>query len=298
MLSKSIVPLDGSQLAEVALPYAEESAGRVGAEIILVTVRQPHDERSQYMLECYLDKIAEMAKTGAAKYQEAGAKPTAVRTKVLYGNPAEEIISFADKEEDSRIIMATHGQSGLTRWALGSVADKVTRATIRPITLIRAAGARPVVHEKGSLAKILAPVDGSKGSEVILPFLEQYAGAYKAEVTFFHVVTFLHVMTIEGYTISRENIEQLKAMIDSRKAYLEKLADSFKKKGIKASYQILESKGDVADEINSYTQANYTDVIVMATHGQSGPRRWVLGSVANKVLREGNTPLTLIRTQE
>ena len=69
-------------------------------------------------------------------------------------------------------------------------------------------------------------------------------------------------------------------------------------KGISTKYIMIETRGDIAEEINNYTAQNYIDLVVMATHGRSGPRRWVLGSVANKVLHEGNTPIMLIRTPE
>ena len=290
MINKIIVPLDGSQLAEVALPYAEENAGRLGADMLLVTVREPRDERSQYMLECYLEKMAEVAKTGASKYLAKGAKPITVTRKVLSGSSAEEIVSLAEHEEGSKIVMATHGQSGFTRWALGSVADKVIRATIRPVTVIRAQGAKPAVHEKGYLNRILAPIDLSKESEVVLPYLEEFASALKAEVTF------LHVLKRDTLTISTEALELAKKNRESAERQLAKLAQRLNKKGIAAKSEVVETIGDISDEINRYTKEHYTDSIVMATHGRSGPRRWVLGSVANKVLREGNTPLTLIRT--
>ena len=128
MDKKIIVPLDGSELAEVALPFAEESVGRTGSELILIFVKDLNDNRSSRMLESYLEKIAETAKVEAEKYQkDPGGEPVSVRWEILNGNPAEEIIAFANKEDGSRIIMATHGQSGFTRWALGSVADKVSR---------------------------------------------------------------------------------------------------------------------------------------------------------------------------
>src|SRR4030042_862923 len=99
--------------------------------------------------------------------------------------------------------MATHGQSGFTRWALGSVADKVVRATIRPVTIIRAQGAKPAVHEKGYLSHILAPVDLSKESEAVMPYLEEFASALKAEVTF------LFILKRETLTSTAESLELL-----------------------------------------------------------------------------------------
>ena len=79
---------------------------------------------------------------------------------ILVGHPAEQIVDYADKEDIGLIVMAPDGRSAVRRWVLGSVADKVVRATNRRVTLIRAKGARPDVREKGILSKALAPLDG------------------------------------------------------------------------------------------------------------------------------------------
>ncbi len=291
MYKKIIVPLDGSELAEVVLPFAEEDVGRTGSELILISVRELNDNRSPRMLQSYLEKIAETAKINAEKYQKnPGGASINVRWEILNGNPAEEIITFANKEEDSRVIMATHGQSGFTRWALGSVADKVAMVINRPITLIRAKGSRPAVHERGFFNKILAPLDGSKESEATIPHVEELARGMEADVTL------LHMLKLESLIVNYGAIEEVESLKASTKDYMEKLTSSMQNKGISTKYVMIETRGDVADEINNYTAQNYIDLIVMATHGRSGPSRWVLGSVTNKVLHEGNTPIMLIRT--
>jgi nucleotide-binding universal stress UspA family protein len=291
MYKKIIVPLDGSELAEVALPFAEEEVGRTDSELILISVREQNDSRSPRLLQSYLEKIAETAKVDAEKYQKSpGGKVVNVRWVLLNGNPAEQIITFANKEDGSRIIMATHGQTGFTRWALGSVADKISRVFNGPITLIRAKGSRPAVHERGFFNKILAPLDGSKESEVIIPHVEELARDMEADVTL------LQVLKPENLIITYEGITQAESLKASAKDYIEKLTGRMQNKGINAKYIFIETQGEIAEEINNYTAQNYIDLVVMATHGRSGPRRWVLGSVANKVLNEGNTPIMLIRT--
>ncbi len=152
MLQRILVPLDGSKLAECALPYAEEIAkGCSAEEVILVSVTEPiqgyrpfHDP-SQPLEQRLIpetvgkkDKQAQnylgrMAKTLAAK----GVK---VQTEVLVGNPAEEIAFFAQNRKVDLIVMSSHGRSGPSRWAYGSVADKVFRASCVPILMVRAPG--------------------------------------------------------------------------------------------------------------------------------------------------------------
>jgi nucleotide-binding universal stress UspA family protein len=291
MGQKIIVPLDGSELAEVALPYAEESIGRTGSELIIISVKEPKDTRSPRMLQAYLEKMTEAAEVEAEKYQKnPGGEPVSVRWEILNGNPAEEIISFANREAGSRIIMATHGESGITRWALGSVADKVSRIIERPVMLIRAQGSKPAVRERGFFNKLLAPLDGSKESEMTLPLVEELAHDWQAEVTL------MQVLKMGNSVIGYGDLTNPESWKTSVKEYLEKIAGSMQNKGINTKYTIIETFGDIAGEINKYTAQNYVDLVVMATHGLSGPRRWILGSVTNKVLNEGNTPIMLVRS--
>ena len=149
MYERILVPLDGSQLAEVALPYAEELAGRLGSEVTLVYVRESTEDLDHHMHQFYLERMVESTKLAAASYAKKPDKAVQVKSVVLVGNPAERIVEYADKEDTGLIALATHGRCGITRWALGSVANKVVRATRRPVALIRASGARADVRKKG-----------------------------------------------------------------------------------------------------------------------------------------------------
>ena len=109
-------------------------------------------------------------------------------------------------------------------------------------------------------------------------------------------VTLLLVLKAENTVITYGGIKDAESQRASAKDYLEKLTGKMQSKGINTRYILLETQGDIAEEINNYTGQNYIDLVIMATHGRSGPRRWILGSVANKVLHEGNSPIMLIRT--
>jgi nucleotide-binding universal stress UspA family protein len=152
MYQKILVPLDGSKLAECVLPYVEEIAtGCRTEQVILVSVTerimgyrvvedytQPSEERlvpeavgkEEKQAQKYLGKIAKTLE----------AKGIKVLTEVLLGNPAEEIAIYADTKGCDLIIMASHGRSGPSRWAHGSVAEKVFRASCVPVLMVRAPG--------------------------------------------------------------------------------------------------------------------------------------------------------------
>ena len=152
MYKKVLVPLDGSKLAECALPYVEELAkGCATEKVILVGVTErvkgyrafedPNQPLGQQLTpeavgkkenqaQRYLDRIARAMKDKGIK----------VDTEVLLGNPAEEIVIYAKHLGCDLIVMASHGRSGPSRWAYGSVAGRVFRASCIPVLMIRAPG--------------------------------------------------------------------------------------------------------------------------------------------------------------
>jgi nucleotide-binding universal stress UspA family protein len=167
MLQKILVPLDGSELAEAALPYVVEISRRCDpVEVILLqVVRLPSGHAAAIFLPTDVDFPGEMmpgsgADLEAIRYPiyreqeissvrthiEAEMLPLArqlqeqgieTRVEVAFGHPAEEIVRYAEQEKVDLIAMCTHGRSGISRWILGSVADKVLRGTHLPILLIR-----------------------------------------------------------------------------------------------------------------------------------------------------------------
>lgn len=165
MFKRILVPLDGSKLAECALPYVEELAkGCDVEEIVLISVTErvraqarapearelyharedPRVQRGgiettvtfgkkERQAQRYLDRIAKKLKTKAVK----------VRTQVLCWPPAEAIASYAGENDVDLIVMSSHGRSGLSRWSHGSVAEKVFRASNVPLLMIKAPGCVP-----------------------------------------------------------------------------------------------------------------------------------------------------------
>jgi len=298
MYEKILVPLDGSELAEVALPYAEELSGRFGSSITLINVREPIYRWADHMYFIYMGQMTRIIKQLTERYVERPKKSKAIKVeaKFLVGDPAEEIIKYAEKVNNSLIVMATHGQSGLKRWSTGNVADKVIRTSKQPVWLIRAKGACPDVCEINMLDRTLVPLDGSKESEAVIPYIEGFASGLKAEVTLLQVVPlgYYGVNTgQEGY----EYVFQENQMASDRRfaeAYLDKVEAQLKRKGVKAKSEV--RFGNVAEEIIQLAVDIHADVVAMSTHGRSGVGRWILGSVAENVLREGNTPLLLVRS--
>ncbi len=277
MYKKVVVPLDGSPLAEVALPYAEEMAGKMGIKIILLSVLQSEDAEEQLNHHKYTTKIVDVTKRHVEKYLEVPRdKVIDVGTVTRVGNPAEGILDYVNKGYLSLVIMATHGRSGLGRWAVGSVADKVVRATNRqPLMLIRAKGSHPDVRAKRILKKALVPLDGSTESEAVIPYISEIACNLQMELTLLRVIP------------KNEHAN------GDAEAYLQTWCHRLEEKDISTGYHV--RAGAAADEIIDLADELASDVVAMSTHGQTAVSLWPLGSVAQKVLLGGNTPLLLIK---
>ena len=141
MYQRILVPLDGSDRAELALPFAEELAAKLGSEIILLCASDSAEAEDYAKHEIYLEQITEAVKRTAKKLLTNPEQKVSIRSVVTIGLPAQEIVDYAEQVAVSLIIMATHGRTGVSRWALGSVAEKVMRASTRPVLLVRVPGA-------------------------------------------------------------------------------------------------------------------------------------------------------------
>lgn len=139
--------------------------------------------------------------------------------------------------------------------------------------------------------KILVPLDGSELAKKALDEAEKLAKVFDSEIILLQVV---HFMPIYG---SPELVAPLivdERQKESAERYLLALAVDLEKRGFKAG-TVVRTGQQVAVEIIDYAKGNGIELIVMSTHGRSGITRWVLGSVAHKVLTRAETPILLLR---
>ena len=293
MFEKILVPLDGSELAESALPYAEEMVGRLGSELTLLHTSQSAEDPYCHIYQSYLEKVAANTRHGIERYlRKEEERAIKIDTQMLVGHPAEQIVDYADSQGIDLVIIATHGRSGVRRWALGSIADKVVKGATRPVLLIRSGSPRPEVRERGILNKAIVPLDGSEEGETVIQYIEELAYRFKAELFLLGVVTQVYSFyTAPEYAVyPSEHLESVEALT---KDYLEKVGAQLRQRGISTKCDV--RVGNVADEIIAFADEINADVIAMTTHGRSGVSRWALGSVADKVLHKGTVPLLLVR---
>jgi nucleotide-binding universal stress UspA family protein len=300
MFEKILVPLDGSELAEIALPYAQNLAVSLGSEIHLIHVSEPGHAQHERMHELYIEKMGESVKQGAELHPTLReGQSIKVKSAILKGDPAGQIVDYADQEDISVINMATHGRSGITRWVMGSVADKVIRATNLPVVIFRTE--RPLTGEAEG-AKYLITLDGSKESEAILPYVEELGSKIGGEVVILAVVTrATRPITTPGAPYLAHSFEAASAFTQDEmeknkaeaEAYMGKVCSAFEGKGIKTTCEV--RFGAPAEQILKFASEMNPHIVMLATHGRSPLGRATIGSTADKLLHEGNTPLLLVK---
>ena len=217
-------------------------------------------------------------------------------SKVLTGTPAAEIVRLAEGSGYNLVAMATHGRSGLGRWVFGSTTDKVLHSTICPILLIRPRGPeQTAVSPRGTITTLVVPLDGSTLAEAVLPAVRNIAKKMSLQIAVLRVVPSIGMLyaEIEPYAYDAtlgKDVERLAGQ------YLRNVTENLQRLGIQsAGYQ---RRGYAAEEIIAFSEETPGSLIVMSTHGRSGVGRWLLGSVADRVVRTSSQPVLLIRAKD
>ena len=302
MATRMLVPLDGSELAEQALPCASMLASGMGADLVLLRAVSvpPEEQELLTRAEVRPETPSASLETEAAGYLQRVASrlhDVGVRAELVVrsGPAAETIVDYVKQGGIKQIVMATHGYGGISRWIHGSVAERVLQTATVPILLIRAQKEVPdVAHKPAQCRRILVPLDASALAEQVLPPVTAVAKALCAEVILFRVLTLFTSVSLTGeWHMPLENVVEI-ARQDAQQ-YLARVAEDLQAQGIAVSidFQI----GAVANAIIDYADMNSIDLTAMCTHGRTGLARWALGSVADRVLRAGSTPLLLVRAR-
>jgi nucleotide-binding universal stress UspA family protein len=263
-----LVPLDGSSEAEQALPYAEALAAP-GCQLILLEVGEDPDDEFA-LLERHAASCAHL--------------------ETASGDPAEQILRVVRDLGVGMIVMTTHGRGALDRLAFGSVADAVTRHSPVPVMVVRPGELPP----QPVMRRLAVPLDGSSLSESALPFAQSLArrlGVPVRLVTAIDPVSLVPSAVAPALAFDAEIYDETLATLRTEAtSWLTEASEKLREAGIEASWEILDGSPYAA--ITDALKAG--DVVVMASHGRGGVRRMLLGSVAEKLIREGKAPVMLV----
>ncbi len=297
MYKKILAALDGSQLSEGILPYARFFAKTLKVPVELLRVIGPETltPLSDYHQVRYNDVMSSERKTSSAYLKEVAGSfsdPLTVECTVEVGKPAEIIVDRAAAHADTLIAMATHGRSGVKRWLLGSVADKVLHATANHLLLVRTTEETKSI-EAVSLMSVLVPLDGSELAENVIPHAMELGKKMNCEIVLLRVFGLPTAYYTEESSWS--HFEQLWEEIkEGAKDYLEGKVRQLKQAGVARVSSVL-LDGDAAEKIIDLVREKPQSLVAMCTHGRSGINRWVLGSVTDRVVRHSGDPVLVIR---
>ena len=322
MFERILVPLDGSDLAERAIPHAEEFARIFGAKIILLRVldvntsqRTPLIDPVSWQIDkteagVYLQDIAARLRLRLATPESAADVNERVETVLLEGRPAENIVNFAHTENISLVVLSTHGRGGLSRWNLSSVAQKVINMIYLPVLLVRAYCPPESEETNVFYRRVLLPTDGSRRAECVLsvaialkkgesprasaaqPF-EPGAVAPQAQLVFASVLRTPEIPIPKPYG---DEIDQLyqKLIQVSRKAVKQYLNMLKARINEECETWVVESD-HVANAIHDLVEKKNIDLVVLSAHGYSGQFTYPYGSVAQNYIEHGTKPVLIIQ---
>jgi len=291
MLERILIPLDGSPRAEQILSQVARVLRREDSDVLLLRVADSSSNAPEEA-EKYIQDLER-------RLSDRGAK---VRGRVVEGSVASAILDVARQEGSTMIAMTTHGRSGLARWAIGSVAEKVARASEVPVLLVRSFPENPVGKFQPDPARelpfrrILVPVDGSLISMAAVEAAGEFARLIESEVLVLHVwpPTLAPLYVAPGVPVYRTDPGALFPIPSPENDQMTApAAERFRQAGLRVTR--MTASGDPAAEILDQAQAKGADLVALGTHGRSGVSRWVLGSVAERVLRHSATPVLLVR---
>ncbi len=300
MFRRLVVPLDGSRLAEAALPAAAYMAETLGTTVTLLHIIERdapeaiHGERhlrTPQEAEAYLDEVASRAFPPAVRVERH------VHTAATADVPAS-IVAHGDELAPDLIVMCTHGRGGIGDWLFGNIAQQVVGSGRTPLLLIRPTDTGAQLPFE--CQRLLVPLDGNAEHEQGLPIAAGLARRTGASLHMLAVVPTLSTLSGRQTTTGRATGRLLpgatRAVLDLAQQeavdYLKRRAAELRAEGVRVSAEV--ARGDPVKNIVDAAQAIQADLIVLGTHGKTGLDAFWAGSLPPKIAGALHLPLLLV----
>jgi len=293
-----LVPLDGSETGERALPWARAVAGS-DARIILMevtpiasTIRSFSGQviGSAATIQEGFRQMAEQQLVDAA--DRWFGRDDKVSTVIAQGDPGEQILATVENENVDLIVMSSHGRGAIGRFVSGSVADRVVRHAPVPVMIIGPEGA---IATDAVIERIIAPIEDTELSRAAVPIAAALSQRTGAPVTVVHVVVPAtdYAITYPGAigTIPPSVFDgAFEQMVADANTLVQQIVASLREDGIEATGEVY--SGPPATTILSELRPG--DVIVLSSHARQGLARWAIGSTSMKLIRNGQAPVVVV----
>jgi len=291
-----LFPTDFSDVAEGAFAHAAHLALQYQATIHVFNVVSPEAGEGTNPMDFLpvepaggtdIDDTAVQYVEVQTATQERGTVPV-LYTQTDSPSPSEAIIDYSKDQNVDLVVMGTHGRQGMDRLLNGSVSEEVVRGAPCPVFTVLASDAEDHVP---TISRVLAPVDLSDQSEMVLDHAAALADAYAAPLDLLHIVeeaVYPSAYGLDPLTPDLPNVQER-----AREA-LETLAGELDLRTDPVNVHVL--AGNAARDIVEFAAEQEADLIVMATHGRTGMERFLIGSVAEKVVRRAPCPVFTLKS--
>jgi nucleotide-binding universal stress UspA family protein len=307
MIRSILVPLDGSDFAEHALPMAATLARQAGATLHLahahaavlpemsmgIVIPNASDLHQRQDEQSYLADVARRLTQKA---------PLKVETALLDGDVVVALKDYARRQSIDVVVMATHARGALGRFWLGSVADDLVAGLAQPVLLVRPGEGKPDLRREAPLKSIAVPLDGTPLAEEAIEPALALGKLFDAEFTLVRVYrppirpSYLPggVDSLGTPLASKQLQEIQRRDQDEAQKYLDGIASQLTAQGARVRTQVVMEEEPAAG-ILAGVEASHAGLIALETHGRRGLARLFLGSVADEVVRHGEVPVLLHR---
>lgn len=296
MFDNILVPLDRSALAECVLPHAVAIASCFHSQITLLTVLERGmalDSASgadalewrfrKAEAESYLRSLVD-------RLQEIDVP---LKSQILEGEGAEEIVDFAHRTGANLIILSNHGRSGLTGCNVGSTAQKIVMRARTSVMMVPAYPRKATQPATLRYQRLLVPMDGSHRAEWVWPLATTLARAHSAEILLAHVVRPPEMPrrlppTAEDRELAEHvvmrNQEEAKRFVDELQAWMPSSV---------RGYVLVDEH--VPATLHQFADENGVDLVILSAHGYSGGARFIYGGVAISFIIYGGPPVLIVQ---
>lgn len=299
MLESILVPLDGSPLAESVLPHVVALAGAFGSRVILLRVLEAHQNAETTLTVDPLSWQLDKSEAGLyldsvrARLEQADLQ---VETALLEGRGAEHVVEFAESRKISLIVIGSHGQSGLSRWSIGSIAQKIVLSASTSLLIVRGRQPTPETVTSQQYERILVPLDGSWRAECVLSIALQLARAHQSQ---------LHLASVVGRPElarrtppTQEDLDLVNRLVERNQEetarYLEQLPARLPVEGLDVQTHLLLSE-NVTTTLYELVEQEHIDLLMLCAHGYSGEARWPYGRLVSNFILYGASPLFIMQ---
>lgn len=293
VIESILVPTDGSEGGEIGARRGIDLATTIGADLHVLSVvdtretespLSDRDSSAQIEREQFLEGEAERAVDTVARLARTHLSGR-ITTAVERGIPFQTINEYVDAHDIDLVVMGTQGRTGLERVLLGSIAEKTLRtATVPVVTVAPTADVAEIGAE--TYDNILLPTDGSEGAKLAVEWGITLAEVYDATLHTVYSVDTSRFAGAEGIAEIHDALEE------TGRSALATVHERAREAEISVAGSI--ASGPAARTILSYGEKHDIDLVVMGTHGRSGVKRYLIGSVTETVVRNADVPVCCV----